>query len=95
LIADTDYWEGFQGTDYWIKNQRINVTAATYWKMIDLFNQELLVICAERQVACYDLAAQIPHERDYFYDSVHFTEAGANLVAHHVAQAVEELLLDN
>jgi lysophospholipase L1-like esterase len=49
------------------------------------YNAALLDVCAERHLSCFDLAARIPSDTRWFYDDVHFTEAGARLVANEVA----------
>jgi len=87
LFDDTPRWEGVEGSAYFIQNAEV-VSAATWWKLLDLYNQELMSVCAEKGVACFDLASAVPHDEAYFYDAVHFTEAGAALVADRVAEAV-------
>jgi hypothetical protein len=34
-------------------------------------------VCGEEGVLCFDLASAIGHDPGYFYDMMHFTEAGA------------------
>jgi lysophospholipase L1-like esterase len=92
LFEDTDEWRALQGTSYFIQNQRYELNAADWWRLLDQYNQVTLDVCEARQVACYDLASQIPHSLDYFFDVAHFTEAGAALVAESVAGAVREQL---
>jgi lysophospholipase L1-like esterase len=89
LYDDTQYWQGVDGRPWWVTRPAIpNLSAASTWKMMKLFNEEMLKVCQERNVPCYDLASQIPHDRKYFYDIAHFTDAGAALVAQNAAQAV-------
>jgi lysophospholipase L1-like esterase len=45
------------------------------------FNDVLLDVCEERSLDCVDLAAAVPKTPEAFYDDVHFTEAGARIVA--------------
>jgi len=45
------------------------------------YNRTLLELCHDRNMECFDLAAVIPKSMDYFYDGVHFNEAGSRLVA--------------
>ncbi|HWA55706.1 MAG TPA: SGNH/GDSL hydrolase family protein [Gemmatimonadales bacterium] len=52
---------------------------------MDRYNAALLEVCGRRQLPCLDLAAAIPHETRWFYDDVHYTEAGARLVARQIA----------
>jgi len=49
---------------------------------MDSYNQVMLDICKETAVECYDLAAVVPKDSSIFYDDVHFTEKGAQFVAH-------------
>jgi len=81
LIDDNEYWSGKEGKFFWIKKYKYNLPAATYWKMLDIFNKELLRICKEENIEIFDLASEIPHNEKYFYDYAHFTEAGSELVA--------------
>lgn len=89
LFDDSKYWQKVQGGFYWAGTTKTPLSAATYWRMLDAYNRELLEVCSRWRVECVDLAGQIPHSPDYFYDAVHFTEIGAELVA----QRVSEFLL--
>lgn len=93
LYADTPYWAQFSGSSYWLSDQQVVVSAATWWRMLDIFNQALLRICEERNVTCFDLGAAIPHNITFFGDNVHFTDAGTALVAQRVAAALGDDLL--
>lgn len=68
------------------------ISGATLWRMLDVFNRELITVCREQKVACYDLASKIPHSSEMFYDHCHFTEIGARLVAKHVSRALSGIL---
>jgi hypothetical protein len=57
--------------------------------MLDIFNQTTLEVCAERDIICYDLASNIAHSEENFYDFVHFTEMGSRRVGEQVAQVIE------
>ncbi len=54
------------------------------------FNQRLLQVCQERDVECIDLAAAINGVEAYFYDDVHFNEAGSQAVADVISNALKE-----
>lgn len=86
LWEDNDYWRNIQGRFYWIKKTKGVLSAADHWRLLDLYNQELLDVCQEEEVECFDLASVIPRSSLYFYDSAHFTEKGAELVAEEVAE---------
>ena len=54
-------------------------------KGMELYNNRLKEVCAQREIECLDLAAQIPKDSRYFFDDVHFTDQGSRLVADRVA----------
>jgi lysophospholipase L1-like esterase len=81
LWEDTDYWRGIQESYYWEEREDSRLSAATVWRMLEIFNSELLSICSSEGIPCLDLASMVPHSPEYFYDGMHFTEAGARLVS--------------
>src|SRR5262249_17745583 len=85
LFEDSEEWRRVRGAFYWTRSRERPLAAATYWRMLDAYNREMLAVCAARRLECLDLAALVPHRPEYFYDAVHFTEAGAELAARHVA----------
>lgn len=84
LFDDTQYWDAVQGSSYWLRKQKLSISAATYWKMLRIFNDSLIELCKSRSIDCFDLASRIPHSSEYFYDGHHFNEAGAELAANEV-----------
>jgi lysophospholipase L1-like esterase len=90
LYGDGEKWAEIQGKSFWFSEQELSVSAATYWRMLEMFNRKLMEICRQENVPCFDLAAAIPHHQDYFYDSMHFTEKGAEFVAQTVFQYMSE-----
>lgn len=85
LFDDSAYWKGIEGRFYWIPESKHILSAATYARLLDRYNQALLEVCREEGAHCFDLAHEIPHDERYFYDSSHFTELGAALVASKVS----------
>jgi lysophospholipase L1-like esterase len=88
LFADTEYWRSVEGAPYfhWLHHELLGkLSAATYWKLLELYNQEMLAVCREEGVECFDLAAAVPHSPEFLYDVCHFTERGCQLVASQVA----------
>lgn len=81
LFEDTDYWSSIEGKTAWIKDERFYISARTYAKMLNKFNDKTLEVCQEEGVDCLDLANKIPHSQEYFYDAFHFNERGSQLVA--------------
>ena len=62
------------------------VSPADLARAMDAYNRTLLDVCREKSLECYDLAREIPKDTSAFYDDVHFNEAGARMVAQHLAQ---------
>jgi len=86
LFEDTPYWRGIQGGSYWHGGPDSLFSAASHWKMLNFINSELVRVCESEGIACFDLASAVPHDMSMFYDSMHLTEAGADLVGKIVAE---------
>ncbi len=54
------------------------------------FNDALLKVCVARGLQCLDLATAVPKTPTAFYDDVHFTEAGAQIVGDAFARFMRE-----
>jgi lysophospholipase L1-like esterase len=83
LFDDTPHWRGLRATMYWLGD--LKISAATFWRCLDAYNQELMRVCREEKAECIDLASAVPHSEDYFYDPAHFNDRGSALVAEKVA----------
>ncbi|MCK6531261.1 SGNH/GDSL hydrolase family protein [Myxococcota bacterium] len=81
LFDDTEPWRRVEGAWSWIREARTHLSAATQWRLLDLYNRALLEECAALSADCVDLASEIPKDPALFYDSLHFNEAGAEAVA--------------
>ncbi len=57
---------------------------ATQWAALELYNDETRRTAAAMKVPLADLAREMPKDSSYYYDTVHFTEEGADLVAQRV-----------
>jgi lysophospholipase L1-like esterase len=94
LLDDTPYWETVWGKAYWVEEQSLQISGATFWQMLDIFNQTTLEVCAERDIICYDLASNIAHSEENFYDFVHFTEMGSRRVGEQVAHVIASEVME-
>ncbi|MCK4506243.1 MAG: SGNH/GDSL hydrolase family protein [Candidatus Aegiribacteria sp.] len=95
LYEDNDYWRGRKGGSYWFGGPDSEFSAASYWLILNTLNNDLIEVCEKEGVAYLDLASLIPHSRDVFYDSMHLTEYGAELVGEEAAiYLIEELIID-
>jgi hypothetical protein len=52
---------------------------------LDRLNQTTREVAKENQVLLIDLAREMPNSAKYFYDPIHYTDAGSELVANIVA----------
>lgn len=93
LYSDTPRWRGVSGGTHWNGTREVPVSAAGFWRMLRTLNDDLVAECAEQGVPCFDLAAEVPHEGRYFYDSMHLTEEGAELVGKLVAEFMRREVL--
>jgi hypothetical protein len=67
---------------------RYRVPSAEQARALESLNHRLLETCVRKHLKCLDLEKEIPRSTDAFYDSLHFNEAGAAMVAGHVARYV-------
>lgn len=81
LFDDTQEWGNIEGRTAWIVNEKYYLSGRTYAKMLNIYNDNLLEICQETNVECFDLASRVPHSQEYFIDQVHFNDKGNELVA--------------
>ena len=93
LYEDSEYWRGIIGSCYWFSETDSVCSAATWWRMLETLNTDLIDVCAEEGVACFDLASHVPHERRYFYDSMHHSLEGAALIGELAAGFMLERVL--
>lgn len=85
LFDDTPQWRGIHGAVLHGSADSA-YSAASLWLFVDALNRELMEVCIREGVLYFDLASVASHSRDYFYDEMHFTEAGAGLVGESVAE---------
>jgi lysophospholipase L1-like esterase len=81
-ISDSDsreLWFGWVGED-WPEAEGYFTPGALERAMAS-YNEALLGICRERALDCVDAAAEVAPEAAFFYDDIHFTEAGARRLA--------------
>ncbi len=64
-----------------------------YKETFELFNQTIRDVGAANGVLVIDLAEQIPKEKTYMYDVVHFNDTGSQLAAGVISRGLEPLAL--
>jgi lysophospholipase L1-like esterase len=90
LFGGGERWKHVTGQEFWVGEQKLKISAATYWKLLQVYNHELIEVCKENKVPCLNLASKIPHSEDHFYDIVHFNDHGAQKVAEYAAEFWEK-----
>jgi len=64
----------------WRPDGRFYTTGALT-RAMEMYNKRLLTTCNRLKLECVDLATRVPRTAEFFYDDMHFTEAGAQRVA--------------
>jgi lysophospholipase L1-like esterase len=64
---------------------RGHVSMSDVKNALDLYNSAMLDVCIRSRIECLDLASVLPKDQSVFYDDVHLTERGAQLVADKIA----------
>jgi lysophospholipase L1-like esterase len=93
LIDQSPRWEKVRARSFWLEKERVHLTGTAYARLLDRFNEVLQAVCAEQGAPCFDLAAEVPHSTDHYYDMVHYNDAGARLVGMKVAAYLSEHVL--
>ncbi|MGB2987918.1 MAG: SGNH/GDSL hydrolase family protein, partial [Phycisphaerae bacterium] len=93
LIDRSPKWERVRARLFWLNKERFHLTGASYARLLDRFNEVLETVCAEYGVSCFDLAGEVPHSTDYYYDMIHYNDAGAELVGVKLAAYLHEHIL--
>lgn len=89
LFDDSEHWKNIVGWEYSVGGVKGKLSAATYAKMLNIFNQELVRTCNAESTEVFNLASEIPHSSDLFYDTMHFNEKGAEIVAEKISGYLE------
>ena len=86
LFDSSAQWKSIVGWEYSVNGKKGALSAATYARMLSIFNAELIRVCRGEKVEVLDLASEIPHTKEFFYDTMHFNEQGAELVSDKIAE---------
>lgn len=57
-----------------------------YWQILEQYNEVTRTVCEAYGIPLIDLACLMPKNASYFYDSMHFSKAGARVVSELVEQ---------
>lgn len=86
-VPDKVIGEGFK-----IQAAQMQIDYSQYKGLFDRFNEAIRLKARENGILLVDLAREIPPEKEYLYDVVHFTELGSRRVAEIVAAKLEPLV---
>jgi hypothetical protein len=75
-------WGAYVGR---IKSPQGYLSVADAARAMDTYNRELLNLCDQNNMECYDLASYIPKDSSAFYDDDHFTDNGSRMVARFIS----------
>jgi len=67
---------------------------ATAWEVLELYNEVTRTVGREKGVPVIDLARQMPKDSRYYYDLMHFTNAGAEKMAKIIAARLTPFLAE-
>ena len=57
-----------------------NINGSVLWAEFQLYNQQTIRICKEQNEKCIDLASLMPKSSSYFYDAIHYNNAGCRKI---------------
>jgi lysophospholipase L1-like esterase len=80
------------GTDLAKVKVSDEVNGALYWAKLELYNDVMRQLCQDEKVELIDLAALLPKSSQYFYDPMHFTNAGSIRVGQILAESSRRFL---
>jgi lysophospholipase L1-like esterase len=63
-----------------------------FWLKLQLYNEVTKQVAAEKRVHCIDLASLMPKDTTYFYDMVHYTNAGAQKLANIISDSLNDYI---
>lgn len=68
--------------------RRYRLASSEQARSLETLNRYLLETCTKRHLKCIDLEKVIPRSLQFFYDSVHLNEVGAENVARHITDFI-------
>lgn len=86
-------WEGIILDSEEARVGRYSVGALA--EQMEQYNRVMLDVCDEYEIFCVDVAATLNGNTSYFYDGIHFNEAGSRLVAETMWDNLEGVIFDD
>ncbi len=69
-----------------------NLNGALMFAVVEMYNHTLRQVAAKDHVLLIDLARELPRNSAYYYDYLHYTEAGAAAVAEIIYRGLRPFL---
>ncbi len=82
------------GTNLALYHSSEGMNGLLFWKKLELYNEELRNYCQENERICVDLANLLPKSSEYFYDEMHFSNAGSIKVGQLLNQELTNKILN-
>lgn len=80
------------GTDLAKVRVSAEMNGKLYWEKLELYNRVMRELCQQEHIELIDLAKLLPKDSRYFYDPMHFTNAGSIRVGQILAGSSIRLL---
>jgi hypothetical protein len=64
----------------------------THWKILEMINDVTREVAKEEKIALIDLAHEMPKRSAYFYDFIHFSNKGSDIVSKIIASELTPFL---
>ncbi len=74
------------------KRVQTSVSYQDFKSLFDAFNDSIRKKAKENHILLIDLAREIPQEKEYMYDTVHYTEYGSVKIAHLVSEQLQPIV---
>lgn len=69
-----------------------NLGGKVYWEKLELYNDITRKVAKENNIFLIDLAIEMPKSTSLFFDCIHFTNEGSNVVSKIIYKKMKELL---
>ncbi len=74
------------------RSSTYTLNGRTLWRLLELYNGVTRSTARQQGVELIDLAAEMPKDSTYYYDTYHYTNAGCARVAEIIDQHLEPFL---
>ncbi|MCP9756933.1 hypothetical protein EGI26_17345 [Lacihabitans sp. CCS-44] len=58
-----------------------NMSGIQYFQKLEIYNQTVRELCEKQNLKCIDLAKLLPKDSKYFFDDMHFSDAGCEKIS--------------